>query len=41
VAAGRADGFAVVIAVAPNGGRGALIAAGADLVVRDLVELVP
>lgn len=41
VATARAGGFAAVIAVAPNGGRAALLSAGADIVVRDLGELVP
>jgi alpha,alpha-trehalose phosphorylase len=40
VAAGRAGGFGLVIGVARNGSRAALMSAGADIVVEDLGELV-
>jgi len=41
VAAGRAGGFGVVVGVARNGQRAALLAGGADVVVSDLDELLP
>ena len=41
VAAAHAGGVAAVIGVAPNGGRAALLSAGAAVVVRDLGELLP
>ena len=40
VAAGRAGGFGIVIGVARNGRRTALLAGGADVVVSDLGELL-
>jgi beta-phosphoglucomutase family hydrolase len=40
IAAGKAGGFALVIGVARHGNRADLLAAGADLVVEDLAELV-
>jgi beta-phosphoglucomutase family hydrolase len=40
VAAGRAGGFGLVVGVARNGGRAALLAQGADVVVSDLGELL-
>ena len=39
VAAGRAGGFGLVVGVDRGAGRAALLAAGADVVVRDLGEL--
>ncbi len=41
VAAGRAGGFGLVVGVAPAGSEGALLEAGADLVVANLGELLP
>ncbi|QGF23975.1 beta-phosphoglucomutase family hydrolase [Raineyella fluvialis] len=41
VAAGRAGGFAAVVGVDRGVGADALLAAGADLVVTDLADLVP
>lgn len=41
VAAGRAGGFAAVVGVDRGAGAGALLRAGADVVVSDLDELVP
>ncbi len=41
VAAGRAGNFALVIGVDRGGNREALVAAGADIVVDDLVETLP
>jgi HAD superfamily hydrolase (TIGR01509 family) len=40
VAAGRAGGFGLVVGVDRGAGRAALLAAGADLVVNDLTELL-
>ena len=40
VAAGRAGGFGLVVGVDRGAGRDALLAAGADVVVADLAELV-
>ena len=41
VAAGRAGGFAAVVGVDRGAGTSELLAAGADIVVADLAELVP
>ncbi|MDQ3628520.1 MAG: HAD-IA family hydrolase [Actinomycetota bacterium] len=41
VAAGRAGGFGLVVGVDRGAGAGALVDAGADVVVSDLTELVP
>jgi beta-phosphoglucomutase-like phosphatase (HAD superfamily) len=41
IAAARAGGFALVIGIDRGAGRAELAAAGADLVVHDLAELMP